>query len=98
MSKAPMKDFAPVMLALIVTVGFFFCIYRTSVTAIPEANRDVYNVMIGVLGTVWVKAMSFFYDSSASSKRKDDTINSMITGTGNGGGNTRHVDATQPEE
>lgn len=68
---------AQVLLSLIVTFGFFFCIYRLQNTEVPASNRDLFNIMLGSLGTVWIKCIGFFFDSSSSSKTKDEIIGNM---------------------
>ncbi len=75
--KCDFKNTAPIIISLIVTLGFFFCMYRLSTSDVPASNRDIFNGMTGVLGTVWIKVIGFFFDSSASSKAKDETISEI---------------------
>lgn len=77
--KDMLKNAAPIMICLLITFGFFSCLYRLSTVDVPASNRDLFNIMIGVLGTVWVKSTGFFFDSSASSKQKDETISQIAT-------------------
>jgi len=72
-----MTKHAQLILALLVTSGFFFCVYRLQTMEIPSANRDLLNIMLGVLGTVWVKCIGYFFDSSVSSKMKDEILGNM---------------------
>ncbi len=83
------KNAAPIMLALIVSAGFFGFIYLLFVSSeIPKENAAQLNILLGGIGVVWAKAIGFFYDSSASSKDKDAVIGEIAksapTGTGNG--------------
>lgn len=70
-------DIVLAFLAVMVTGGFFTCLGALMWLTIPEGNREVMLTMTGVLGTAWVGIISYFFGSSASSSRKDDTINQL---------------------
>lgn len=73
-----LKNAAPIMLALVVTAGFFGFIYLLFVSSeIPKENAAQLNILLGGIAVVWAKAIGFFYDSSASSKQKDETISDI---------------------
>lgn len=72
------KNAAPIMIALVVTTGFFYFIYLLySSNEIPKENSAQLNILLGGIAAVWAKAVGFFYDSSASSKDKDATISAI---------------------
>lgn len=83
-----LKNAAPIFICMMVTIGFFSCLYILAFVPIPEDNRDIFNTLTGGLGVSWAKSVGFFFDSSASSKQKDETISEIakmpITGTGMG--------------
>ena len=68
-----------VMLSVMVTFGFFFCLYYMLKLPIPTANKEVLYTMLGSLGTVWVLVMNYFFGSTSSSKAKDQTISDIAT-------------------
>lgn len=67
----------PFILALITTVGFFSSLICLFFRAFPSENQQLINALISTLGTVWVLQMGYFFNSSASSKQKDQTIATM---------------------
>lgn len=73
-----MKGTAPIILALITTLGFFFCVFFTLKWPFPESNKEIIYTMIGSLGTVWVMQMQSFFGTTTGSRVKDDTINHMV--------------------
>lgn len=86
-----MKNAAPLTIALILTLGFFWFVYLLFISnEIPKENSAQLNILLGGVAAVWAKAVSFFYDSSASSKEKDAVIGAIAsaapTGPGNGTG------------
>lgn len=76
--EAPLIDkIVPYLLAALVTLGFFGILAYMLVRAVPAANKDIMNIMLGSLGTAWVSIVGFYFGSSASSKQKDETIKTM---------------------
>lgn len=50
-----------------------------------HADSDVFKVLVGALVSVgFTNIVGFYFGSSASSKAKDDTIQTMAAGTGSG--------------
>jgi hypothetical protein len=68
------KDITPKLLALAVTLGFFGVLAYIMVLSVPEASRDVLNIMLGSLGTAWISIISYYFGSSSSSDRKTELI------------------------
>jgi len=38
---------------------------------VPLANKDILNIMIGVLGTAWISIIGFYFGNSQGSQQKD---------------------------
>jgi len=70
-------QYVQVMLALLVTFGFFFCLYYLLTQDIPPNNKEVLYTILGSLGTVWVMQMNYFFGSTQGSKEKDKQIMAM---------------------
>lgn len=97
-----LKNAAPLTIAIFLTIGFFGFIYLLFVsTEIPKENSAQLNILLGGIAAVWAKAISFFYDSSASSKAKDEVIGEIAktapTGTGNGNGKSAPINIPNAE-
>lgn len=72
-----MKDQVPGWLALLLTLGFFGSLLFCLNMEVPKSNEPLIHVMLGSLGTAWISAMTYFFGSSAGSKRKDGFIEKM---------------------
>ncbi len=72
-----MKNSAQITLALIVTLGFFSCIFWMLKWGFPIENKDPLNSLLGVLITIFTLQMNFFFGSSSASKAKDETISDI---------------------
>lgn len=94
------KNAAPIVFALIVSAGFFTCIFFMLNKTYPPENKDALNSLLGVLTTIFTLQMNFFFGSSASNKAKDETIfdiaKSTPTGSGGGGIGQRATDKPIP--
>ena len=42
--------------------------------ALPEANRDLVNVVVGALGTAWISIIGYYFGTSAGSMRKTELL------------------------
>lgn len=74
LAKRVRQGWAPIFLALIITVGFFLVLNHLGSHTVPESNREAVLSMIDTLKTVWILAMGFFFGSTASNHRKDEVI------------------------
>jgi hypothetical protein len=68
------KDWVPKVLAMSVTAGFFGILLLMALRALPEANRDLVNVVVGALGTAWISIIGYYFGTSASSIRKTELL------------------------
>lgn len=66
-----------VTLSLIVTFGFFFCIFYMLKWGFPAENKDALNSLMGVLTTIFTLQQNFFFGSSSGSAAKDAVLGSM---------------------
>lgn len=74
LAKRIRREWAPIFLALLITVGFFLVMNHLAAHTIPDGNREAFLSMIDTLKTVWILAMGFFFGSTASNQRKDEII------------------------
>ena len=75
-----LKDMTPRILAYGVTAGFFGLMVFMMKWGVPEANRDMLNIMLGALGAAWVSIIGYYFGSSASSAKKDTIIDKSLNG------------------
>ena len=68
------KDWVPKVLAMSVTAGFFGILLLMALKALPEANRDLVNVVVGALGTAWISIIGYYFGTSAGSMRKTELL------------------------
>lgn len=76
------KDKTPMILAVLLTVGFFGVLGYMMIVGLPKgtAGSEALLTMLGALGTGYTMALSYYFGSSASSKTKDDTISTLSKG------------------
>lgn len=65
------------ILAIAVTAGFFALVGFLALFSVPESNKEVLYILVGVLGTGWTLVITYFFGSSAGSKRKSNIIESL---------------------
>ncbi|SAL75294.1 hypothetical protein AWB71_05002 [Caballeronia peredens] len=68
------RDWVPKVLAMCVTGGFFGILLLMALRALPEANRDLVNVVVGALGTAWISIIGYYFGTSAGSMRKTELL------------------------
>lgn len=64
------KDRTPKILAYLVTAGFFGMLVFMLFQAIPNENRDIVNIMLGVLGSTFGGIVAYYYGSTKGSEAK----------------------------
>lgn len=70
--QSKLNDRAGIVLAFIVTLGFFTVLYFIIFNDVK--NRDVVQTLLGVLETGWAGIMSYYYGSSVGSKEKNSIL------------------------
>lgn len=68
------SDLTPKILAFVITGGFFGMLLAMLYNAIPDANRDILNIMLGALGTTWASVMAYYFGSTKGSAEKTRLI------------------------
>lgn len=68
------RDMTPMILAYGVTLGFFGVLATIMFCSIPNASRDVLNIMLGSLGTAWTGVIAYYFGSSSGSDRKTELL------------------------
>lgn len=71
------KDYTPRILAYVLTLMFAAAMASLIIWDIPPQNKDMFNILLGMLVTVWGVAVKYYFGSSASSQAKDDTISKL---------------------
>jgi hypothetical protein len=64
------KDRTPKILAYLVTAGFFGMLVFMLFKPIPAENRDIVNIMLGVLGSTFGGIVAYYYGSTKGSEAK----------------------------
>lgn len=64
----------PNILSIIITLAFVGLIYALFSNVVPDANKDVFYILIGGLGTLVNQVYSFHFGSSVGSKKKDKIL------------------------
>ncbi len=67
-------------LACVVVAGFFALLFILGYTDIPKENKDLLNMLLGAWITSFTTVITYYFGSSKSSSRKDETINKMVDG------------------
>ena len=68
------KDNTPRNLAYGVTTGFFGILISMMFIEVPQASRDILNIMLGTLGASFSGVVGYYFGSTAGSKRKTDLL------------------------
>lgn len=73
------KDKTPMVLAVMLTLGFFGVLVFMMLHGLPKdtGGSEAMIAMIGALGTAFTMVLSYYFGSTASSKVKDDTIQKL---------------------
>jgi hypothetical protein len=82
--QAQMRDWTPNILAGIFIGGYLYSLYGVlsgSIT-IPEGNKEIAYILMGVLTASVTQIMNYFYGSSSGSKKKTSVLNDALNGKG----------------
>lgn len=71
------KDTFRNLLGIVVVVGFFTVLVVVFRTEMPQANKDIGLILIGVLGAKFSDIVSYFFGSSKGSADKSEALNNQ---------------------
>ena len=71
---APPKDNAFLIIAMILAAMFGGVLLLLMFVPIPQENKDLLNILLGVLGGSFTTMVAWYYGSSASSRQKTSFI------------------------
>ena len=73
------KEIFQYALGALIIIGFFTLMYLLVKSEVPEKNKDLLNLVVGALIGSFATIVGYFYGSSASSAKKDETIGTIIS-------------------
>lgn len=74
MARKIRRDYAPVILATILTIGYFCVLTYVLTQPIPKDSERIVDMMIGSLLTQWIVAMGYFFNTTAGSAKKTELL------------------------
>jgi|HubBroStandDraft_6_1064221.scaffolds.fasta_scaffold00056_48 hypothetical protein len=92
------KDIIAALFSLIVLLLFGTVLYLvlTHPPTLSEGQAAIAQLLLGVLVTAFAGVMNYYIGSSASSTKKDETIQQAMLNAGTGNGETVKLTTTQP--
>lgn len=73
------KDIFQYSLGALVVAGFFMLLTLLVLSAVPDENMDLLNLVVGSLIGSFATVVGYFYGSSAGSARKDEIMSAKKT-------------------
>ena len=68
------KNIFQYVLGGLITVGFFVLLYLLLLSAVPEENKEILNIVVGALIGSFTSIVGYFYGSSLGSADKNDLL------------------------
>jgi glycerol uptake facilitator-like aquaporin len=62
------------LLAFVLTVGFFACIWMVTKTEVSSSMRDAMLILIGSLGAAFGAVVNYYFGSSSGSAQKNQLL------------------------
>ena len=72
------KDYFQYILGGLIVVGFFILLITLVYSSVPEENKDLLNLVVGALIGSFATVVGYFFGSSSSSAKKDETIGDIV--------------------
>lgn len=68
------KNIFQYALGAVIVIGFFVLLYLLLANAVPEANQDLLNIVVGALIGSFTAIVGYFYGSSLGSSDKNELL------------------------
>ena len=68
------KNIFQYVLGGLITVGFFVLLYLLLLSAVPEENKEILNIVVGALIGSFTSIVGYFYGSSLGSADKNEML------------------------
>jgi drug/metabolite transporter (DMT)-like permease len=68
------KNIFQYVLGALITVGFFVLLYLLLLSAVPEENKEILNIVVGALIGSFTSIVGYFYGSSLGSADKNELL------------------------
>lgn len=75
------------ILSMIIVMTFLFLVWLLFMADLPQASRDLINIMVGAYVAVLAKATDFWFKDKEDAEHKE-SADAAANGNGNGNGNT----------
>jgi len=72
------RDYVPAILAIGLLFGFFGLLTLLIFVDIDQDVVKILDIMLGSLGTGFITVLNYYFGTSASSRRKDDSIEKIL--------------------
>lgn len=72
------KDIAQLILGGLIVIGFFTLLVVLIFVKIPTENKDIMNIVVGGLIGSFATIVGYYFGSSSSAAKKDETIGNML--------------------
>lgn len=73
-SKPRRWNVAPMLLAVVITLGYFAALVFVLTQPVPKESERIIDMMLGTLTTVWIMAVSYFFGTTAGSAKKTELL------------------------
>lgn len=73
------KDVFQYVLGALIVAGFFILLVLLIRSEVPKENKDLLNLVVGALIGSFATVVGYFFGSSSSSAKKDETIGNILS-------------------
>ena len=75
------KDKFQIILGALIVLCFFILMIALSIFPVPPENKDLLNTVVGGLIGAFITIVTYYFGSSSSSAKKDETISNIAQNT-----------------